>query len=284
MRGYTTRDVAELLSMPAAKVRAFARAGFLSPHRDARGHYRFSFNDIILLRAAKKLSAANIHSRQIWRALRILRDQLPQGQSLASLRIVAEGDRVVVREKATSWHPDSGQLTLDFSVAEIASEIAPLVRKVAKAAETSQTLGSDDWYDLGVDLELACATEDAKRAYRSALELDSTNADAHINLGRLLHEEGQSKRAETHYRRAFSVTPDNAIAVYNLGTALQDQGRLKEASDAYEEAVRLVPDFADAHYNLAQLHEKLGNRATALQHLARYKALTKSSPRPSPRG
>ena len=175
------------------------------------------------------------------------------------------------------------QLTLDFTVAELASEIAPLVRKVAKAAKTNQTLGSDDWYDLGVDLEMACATEDAKRAYRSALELDSSNADAHINLGRLLHEEGQAKRAEIHYRRALTATPENAVAVYNLGTALEDLGRLEEASDAYEEAVRLAPDFADAHYNLAQLQEKLGNRAAALQHLARYKALTKSSPRPSPR-
>ena len=275
MRGYTTRDVAELLGVSPAKVRAFARAGFLFPHRDNRGHYRFSFNDIILLRAAKELTAASIHPRRIWRALRTLREQLPKAQSLASVRIMAEGDRIVVRDKATSWHPDSGQLTLDFSVADLASEIAPLVRKAVKAAKTSQTLRSDDWYDLGVDFEMVSATEDAKSAYRSALELDSTNAEAHVNLGRLLHEEGQAKRAEVHYRRAITATPDNSVAVFNLGTALEDLGRLKEASDAYEEAVRLAPDFADAHFNLAQLHEKRGNRAAALRHLTRYKTLTK---------
>ena len=66
---------------------------------------------------------------------------------------------------------------------------------------------------------------------------------------------------------------DNATAHYNLGVALQDLGRREQAIQAYQTAVRVDPEFADAHYNLAQLYEKNGNKAAAIRHLARYKAL-----------
>ena len=55
MSAYTTRDVAELLDMSAAKVRSLARAGFLSPERGVRGQYRFYFQDVVLLRTANEL-------------------------------------------------------------------------------------------------------------------------------------------------------------------------------------------------------------------------------------
>lgn len=276
MRGYTTREVARLLGISANKVRSFARAGFISAERGDRGEYRFTFEDIVLLRTAKELGDARISPRRVWNALRSLRGQLPTGKSLASVRITAQGDQVVVRDKATAWDPESGQLGFSFSVAEVADQVAPLVRSAAHAAHTKQDLTSDDWYELGLDLELISATEDAKVAYRITIELDPRNADAHINFGRLLQVEGETDRAETHYRKALELAPRSATASFNLGTVLEDRGESGEAVESYRKAVQLLPSFADAHYNLAQLYEKRGNRGAALQHLARYKTLTKS--------
>lgn len=53
MTGYTTADVAEILSIPPPRVRSLARAGLLEPGRNPQRHYRFSFQDIVVLRVIR---------------------------------------------------------------------------------------------------------------------------------------------------------------------------------------------------------------------------------------
>jgi tetratricopeptide (TPR) repeat protein len=273
MSGYSTNDVAELLGLSPAKVRSLARAGRLSTRRGSRGQYQFSFQDIVLLRTAQELLDARVPPRRVWRALRSLRQQLPNGRPLTAVRIAAQGDRVVVRDKDTSWHPESGQVTFDFSVSEMARQVAPLAREAARSARTAADVGSDDWFQIGLECESVAAFMEAKAAYRRAVEIDPSHDEAHINLGRLLHADGHVVDAASHYRQAVAATPDNATAHYNLGVALQDMGRHEQAIEAYRQAVSVDPEFADAHYNLAQLYERSGNKAAAIRHLARYKAL-----------
>lgn len=282
MRGYSTRDVSELVGLSAGKVRALARAGLLSPQRNLRRRYRFSFQDIILLRTAKELMGAHIHPRKVWRALRSLKRQLPQGQPLTALRVSAEGDQVVVRDKDAVWHPESGQATFDFSVSELAARAVPLVREAAREAQRSGGAGSEDWYALGLEYEAIAAFAEAQEAYRQATALDAQHVDAHINLGRLLHAEGRVAAAERHYRQALAAAPDNATAQFNLGVALEDLGRNEEAIKAYRQTLALDPAFADAHYNLAHLYERRGEKPAAIRHLARYKRLSATPLPPTP--
>src|SRR5467141_1292785 len=203
MKGYTSRDVARLLGLTVAQVRGFARDGFFTPGRGPRGELRFSFQDLVILRTAKGLVAARIPARRIRGALRRLKAQLPRGRSLAELHIAAEGDRIVVSDGEAMWSPESGQMQLDFAVAELATRAAPMARRAAKAArEVEDELSAGDWYELGLELEVATPAE-ARDAYRRALELDAHHADAHVNLGRLLHEQGLVEEAERHYRLAL---------------------------------------------------------------------------------
>jgi tetratricopeptide (TPR) repeat protein len=274
MKGYTSRDVAKLLGLTVAQVRTFARDGFLTPGRGARGALLFSFQDLVILRTAKGLVAARIPTRRIRRALRRLRAQLPRGRSLAELRIAAEGDRIVVSDGEATWSPESGQMQIDFVVSELASRAAPMARRAAKAARRiEEDLSAEDWYELGLELEVA-APADARDAYRRALELDAHHADAHVNLGRLLHEQGLVAEAERHYRAALAESPEHATAAYNLGIAFEDLGRPADAIEAYRAALVVDPRLADAHFNLARLYEKAGKRAAALRHLSSYGRLT----------
>ena len=212
MKGYAAKDVAKLLGLSPSQVRAFARSGFLQPDRGTRGEFRFSFPDLVLLRAAKGLAAAKVPQRRIERALRKLRQQLPAGRPLSAVRITADGDRVVVHDGATAWNPESGQLVLDFTVSELASRAAPLARRAAQAARDAEDeLGADEWYDLGFDLEAVDVAE-ARDAYRRALELDPHHADAHVNLGRLLQESGEAGQAVSHYLLALAVRARDASA------------------------------------------------------------------------
>jgi tetratricopeptide (TPR) repeat protein len=276
MKGYTSRDVSKLLGLTVAQVRGFARDGFLTPGHGARGALLFSFQDLVILRTAKGLVAARIPTRRIRRALRRLRTQLPRGRSLAELRIAAEGDRIVVSDGETTWSPESGQMQMDFAVSELASRAAPMARRAAKAARRAEEdLSAEDWYELGLELEVA-APSDARDAYRRALELDAHHADAHVNLGRLLHEQGLVTEAERHYRAALNESPDHATAAYNLGIAFEDLGRPADAIEAYRQALSADPRLADAHFNLARLYEEAGKRAAALRHLGAYRRLTGS--------
>ncbi len=274
MKGYTSRDVAKLLGLTVAQVRGFARDGFLTPGRGPRGELLFSFQDLVILRTAKGLVAARIPTRRIRRALRRLRTELPRGRSLAELRIAAEGDRIVVSDGEATWSPESDQMQIDFAISDLATRAAPMARRTARAARlVEQDFSAEDWYDLGLELEVAAPVE-ARDAYRRALELDAHHADAHVNLGRLLHEQGLVEEAERHYRLALRESPEHATAAFNLGIALEDLGRPADAIDAYRAALATDPRLADAHYNLARLYEKAGKKAAALRHLSSYRRLT----------
>ena len=271
--GFSTREVARLLRVAPARVRGLVRAGFVEPLRGAAGAFRFTFQDVVLLRSARDLVASRVPAARVARIVERLRAELPRGRSLASLRIAADGRRVVVRQGGEAWEPESGQLVLDFSVAELAARAMPLARQAAAAAhQSADELTAEDWYEIGYELE-ATQIEEAIRAYNEALRLEPEHAEARINLGRLLHELGEVRAAAEHYRRAIELRPSDSTAAYDLGVALQDMGRWEQAARAYNAAIRIEPDHADAYFNLSAVYERLDNRALAIRHLKTYRQL-----------
>ncbi|HEV8268262.1 MAG TPA: tetratricopeptide repeat protein [Thermoanaerobaculia bacterium] len=271
MTGYSVRDVAATLGLSESRVRAYA--AFLSPARGPKNEYRFTFQDLVLLRTAKELVEARVPTSKVKRALLKLKEKLPGGRPLSAVRIAANGRDVVVQDGEKVWNPDSGQALFDFAVADIATKAAPLAKKSAAAArEREATLDAASWYELGYDLE-AVAPSEARDAYRRAVELDPHHADAHVNLGRLLHEAGEPAAAESHYRIALAFEPSHVTAAFNLGVALEDLGRRDEAVAAYEKTLDADPDHGDAHFNLARLHEKAGRATAALRHLKAYRKI-----------
>lgn len=274
MQGYTTEEAARLVGLSVSQVRSYARAGFLEPERSLRGEPRFTFRDLVLLRAAKDLMAARIPAARIRRSLRRLKQQLPRGRALSELRLTAEGHDIVVRDGAVAWAPDSGQLVLDFSTAPLARRAAPLARRrAAEARAAADELDAEQWFELGLELEVS-SPEEARDAYRRALELDPLNLDARVNLGRLLQEAGRHEEAAAHYRAVLDGHPDHAMACFNLAVALEDLGRSRDAIKAYEAAIAADRKMADAYYNLARLFVQAGKKAAALRCLSKYKLLT----------
>jgi tetratricopeptide (TPR) repeat protein len=280
--GYGAREVARMLGLSVGQVRAWVRAGFLEPERGARGALRFSFQDLVLLRTAKGLLSARIPPRRVRSALSRLRTVLPEGRSLRGVKIIADGDRIVVGDGDARWQADSGQVLFDFDTAELARKVAPLLVRSTRAGEGglrdvgavgAAAESAADWYERGCDLEEAAPAE-ARAAYRRALELDPAHPDAHLNLGRLLHEAGDAAAAAAQYRSALASRPEDATAEFNLGVALDDLGQTDEAIAAYGRALALDPALADAHYNAARLYEKKGQAARAIRHLRTYKQLT----------
>lgn len=269
MTGYPTNAVASLLGLSPAQIRGFVKDGFIRPKRGPKGEFHFSFQEVVLLRAARDL-CASLPAKRVRRALRSLSSRLPRGLDLAALRIFSDGNEIVVRDGESTWNPESGQTLLDFEVAELAGKIAPLMVKPSDA-ETS----ADDWFEMGVELEV-CSIDEAKEAYQKALALESNHPDACINLGRILHDEGDAQTASKLYRLALGRRPNDPTALFNLGVALEDLEDHGGALEAYQAAIALDPNYADAHYNAAHLYEQTGDASRALRHLSRYRELLSS--------
>jgi tetratricopeptide (TPR) repeat protein len=272
--GYTIREVADLLGLSVHQIRAYADRGFLKPERGSRGEYLFGFQDLVILRTAGELTAARIAPRKVRRVLARLREQLPEGRPLTAVRIAAEGDQVIVRDGASVWNPESGQALFDFETPEAAAQAKPLdALQAGGAGPEAAELDAQEWYELGCELE-AGAPDEARDAYRRAVELSPHHADAHVNLGRLLHEQEEVAAAEAHYRIALSINPRHATAAFNLGVALEDLGQIDQAIAAYERALAADPGNADAHFNLAGICEDRGDKAGAFRHLKAYRKIT----------
>lgn len=268
MSGYTTSEVSELIGLKPAQVRHLVRRSLLAPQRGERGEYRFGFQDVVLLRTAKGLLESHVSSRRTVRALLKVRQGLGDGKALAGVRIFADGSNVLVREDNQLWEAETGQSQLDFEEAAPARQVARLGQSKEIIAREPDALDSDEWYNLGLDLEDAGSPR-AADAYRKALELNPANADAHVNLGRLKQLEGDLKRAKRHYEKALDLVPNHQLALYNLGTVFDELNELDAATDYYLRA----PAVPDAHFNLSRIFEIMGDELAARRHMRNYRQL-----------
>jgi tetratricopeptide (TPR) repeat protein len=231
---FGVREVEKLLRLPRSTIRALIDAGFVSPARGPRNAWRFSFQDLIVLRTAQALAAAKVPAKRITRSLKELRRHLPEAMPLSGLSIGAVGERVVVKEGASRWQAESGQYLLAF--------------------EGDPAAGA-----LKVTLNV--------------LE-QKTSIDEEIDRGYDLHQAGDLGQAEAVYRKALDAHGPDPLLLYNLGVLLQDLGRNGDAAEAYRAALHGDPAMADCHYNLALLCEALERPQEAIRHMAQYRRLT----------
>ena len=266
--GYSLREVGKLLGLSRSILCGLIDAGFVAPTRGRRREYRFTFHDLVLLRAAQGLSAANLPPARILRSLRRLRAQLPDRVPMSGLRIEAVGDSVVVNEGQSQWQPDDGQYVLRFQVESPGGRLAFM-----DAETTAPSISASEWFARASELDTTDA-QAACAAYRQALAADDKHLAAYTNLGRILHEARQSAEAEAIYREGLARCGPDATLLFNLAVLLEDLQRQDEAADAYRAALKEVPDMADAHYNLALLCEAKGLRQEAVRHFAAFRKLS----------
>jgi tetratricopeptide (TPR) repeat protein len=266
---FTLRRIQAMLGLSRHVVAGLIEAGFVTPTRGSRNEWRFTFQDLMLLRTAHALQAQSIAPRRILRSLARLKATLPAELPLTGLRITVVGADLAVRDRSGRLQADSGQLLLDFDVARVGGTVAVLQR-VPKT-------GSED-ADPGSIYARALALEDtdpaaAEAGYLQALALDPGLEDAYLNLGALLDAAGRHDELLPLCDAALRHCPDSALLHYNRGVALDHLERLDEAATSYERSLALAPNLADAHFNLAKLHQQAGDERGALRHYSAYRRL-----------
>ena len=276
---YGVREVAQLLGVSPARVRSMARAGWMEAKRDAAGALRFGFRELAFLRQMRDLPEGRVSPRRLRRALTRLRASLPADRDLSEFGLGTAAGELVVRETGHLWSPESGQMVFDFeacagAAAESRRVVSLASRRAGTEAASEPERDAASWHRLGCDLE-ASDRDRARAAYERALSLDPSLADAHVNLGCLLHEIGELPAAEDHYRDALALRPEDITARFDLAVVLEDRGRDDEARAAYEACIAGDPACAEAHYNLARLAERAGDDEAVVRHLVAYRRLVR---------
>ena len=274
---YTMRDAAKVFGLSASRLRYWERSGFIV-RSVQQGRLRFySFEDLIGIRAAKELLDEGVPLQSVRRSVESLRSSLPQGsRPLSALRIVAEGQTLLVRDDRGTYESSTGQLRLDFEVSELRDAVVRVLRRSERQNHFAQAY---QHYLEGCRFDENESTFDrAEAAYRKAIELDPSLANALTNLGNLMYRRSRLKDAENFYVRALQIDPEQPEAFYNLGFLLYDRGEVQAAVLNFRRAVRSDPSFADAHFNLAMALCDLGSDEEARKHWETYLRLDPNSP------
>lgn len=140
----------------------------------------------------------------------------------------------------------------------------------------------------------------ALAAYRSSISAEKRHYNAWYGLGKVFERQGKYKEAESHYRTAAQINPTNAVLVCCIGVVLEKMKNPKAALVQYSKACELseksalcrfkkarvlmtlheyeraladlkvlkdiAPDEANVHFLLGRVHKVLKQKGSAIRH------------------
>jgi DNA-binding transcriptional MerR regulator len=121
---FRTGDIVQILGVSRRQLQYWAQTDLVVPSRQTPGgHGRYSFEDLVALKAAKRLIDAGVSVQRIRRSILALRKLLPNvRRPLAELVLVATGDVVLAFRDGTAFDAVSGQEWV-FEVARFQREV-----------------------------------------------------------------------------------------------------------------------------------------------------------------
>ncbi len=129
-------------------------------------------------------------------------------------------------------------------------------------------------FELG---ELLYNSSNEQLQAQAAPELQAALADnpndekAHLLMGEAAAKRGDTKSAFSEDSRAVELQPDDADALVELGKVLMTTNEDAKAQEMFERAVKTDPSNTVAHYRLSMLYRRQGKTDEAAQHMADYK-------------
>ena len=212
---FTLRGAQQKLGLSRTVLSGLIGAGFVTPSRGARNEHRFTFQDLTLLRTALALQKSNIAPRKILASLAKLKASLPTEIPLTGLRITAVGADVAVRDGQGKLESTaSGQYLMDFEVAGMGAKVLFLDRSPPVPGPDAATYF---WQAEKLESKDQVA---ALAAYRKAIELNPSFADAYLNLGAMLCEAQNFEAATSLYNIAIVACPNSALIRFNRAITL----------------------------------------------------------------
>jgi len=109
---------------------------------------------------------------------------------------------------------------------------------------------------------------------RSALEKDSTNVAARIELANVLYDTGNWSEAIVHYRSAERLDPQRSTTVVDMGVCYYNLSAFAAAESLFTRALAIDPKQIFALFNLGIVAESRGDWNAAIDYFHRVMELT----------
>ncbi len=121
---YRTKEVVQILEISRRQLQYWAQTDLVVPSiKTQGGHHRYTFEDLVALKATKRLIDAGVSVQRIRSSIQALRRMLPTVEHpLAELTLVATGDIVLVIHQGSVFEAVSGQEWV-FEVAQFEQEV-----------------------------------------------------------------------------------------------------------------------------------------------------------------
>lgn len=141
---YRARDVVEILKISRRQLQYWAHTDLIPPSvRTPGGHGRYTFEDLVALKAAKRLIDSGISVQRIRQSIEALRRMLPTVERpLSELVLVTTGDVVLAFRDGAAFDAVSGQEWV-FEVAQFQREIDAWKRSVASLSTMGKARAAD---------------------------------------------------------------------------------------------------------------------------------------------
>ncbi|MBK6752043.1 MAG: tetratricopeptide repeat protein [Flavobacteriales bacterium] len=105
------------------------------------------------------------------------------------------------------------------------------------------------------------------RDWERALELDSSNAGFHLELGSLYYTSTLIDRARAQFERAIALAPDDPEAKLRLAEIELVERHHPVAMNLVNQALRIDPNLAHGYYLKGWIHKEMGDTALAVSSL-----------------
>jgi adenylate cyclase len=116
---------------------------------------------------------------------------------------------------------------------------------------------------LAIALTWMRRPDEAERAAERAVALDPNSADAYTSLGNIRDFQGRHEDAVALYTRAHRLDPQFDMSLHFLGRALLTLGRFDEAEIAFRRRLTLAPRSDMTRFYLACLYGRTGRHEEA---------------------
>ena len=108
--------------------------------------------------------------------------------------------------------------------------------------------------------------DDAREAFRNAIEIDSLNGVAHDGLANILQLEGRTEEAMAELQKALRFDPNQPRALASLASLISQKGNQEKALELCQQAMKISPKNSIVHNNLGLVHRRRGELVLAEEH------------------
>ena len=144
------------------------------------------------------------------------------------------------------------------------------LKEALALAEEAVALGQDEirhLYTLG-EVRLALGDEEGSaKAYRTILELDPEDPNAHLEIGLYHERRGEIGEAEEHFVEALKQDPGNPRALYSYASLYYATDDLDTAEELLARAVTIDAGYSPALSALASIRARRGDYTASLDYL-----------------